>query len=84
MMELLLLWEILKIVGKVLFWIIVAIIATVVILVSICFYFVCTAEDNCIACPGALDGSCNRCRIQKNKLKREKKEAKRNLRKGGK
>lgn len=34
------------------------------------FHLICTSEDNCTACPGALNGSCAKCRIHKNKMKK--------------
>ena len=83
MMEFMLLFEIFKIIAKFLFILGCVFLGSLIIIVAIIFYLICTSEDNCTACPGALDGSCSRCRIHKNRLKREKKEYKKQS-KGGK
>lgn len=44
-----------------------------ILLCAYVFHLMCTSKDNCTACPGALNGSCARCRIHKNKKKKEEK-----------
>ena len=75
-MEVILVIEVLLIIGKVLLGLLIAIAVLVIAFLGLMFYCICISEDNCTACPGALDGSCARCRIHKNKVKRAKKESK--------
>lgn len=75
-MEVILVIEVLLIIGKVLLGLLIVTAVLVITFIGLVFYCICTSEDNCTACPGALDGSCARCRIHKNKVKRSKKESK--------
>lgn len=86
-MEVILVIEVLLIIGKILLGLLIAIAVLVIAFLGFVFHCICTSEDNCTACPGALDGSCARCRIHKNKVKRAKKESKEQeklMNKGGK
>lgn len=75
-MEVILVIRLLLMLGKIALYVVGALFLVVIAFVGFVFYCICTSEDNCTGCPGALDGSCRRCRIHKNKVKQQKKEAK--------
>lgn len=76
MLEFMLLVEMFKLVGKIVLYVGTVVAVLLILFLMFVFYFICVSEDNCTACPGALDGTCNRCKIHKNKMKRERKDAK--------
>lgn len=85
-MELMLVIELLLLYGKAVLCMIGAAILILLVFLGFVFYCICTSEDNCTACPGALDGSCARCRIHKSKLRRARRNEKRHeklMNKGG-